>query len=497
MRELSDWSLHQARAALRAREASAQELTQACLQAAEEAAALNVFNLLAPQRALEMAQQSDRRLARGEGGALEGIPLGVKDMFCTAGIASTAGSAILQGFVPPCESGVTERLWQAGACLLGKLNCDEFAMGSSSETGVQGRVCNPWRSRGDVRPRTAGGSSGGSAAAVAARLMPAALGTDTGGSVRQPAALTGTVGLKPSYGRCSRFGIIAYASSLDQAGLFARTVQDAAILLGVMAGHDARDSTSVDCPVPDYEKELHGDVAGLRVGIPREYAVDGMPAEISKLWRQAADWLEDAGAHIDEVSLPHTSSALPAYYIIAPAEASSNLARYDGVRYGQRADMRPGEDIADMYARTRAAGFGDEVKRRILMGGYVLSAGYYDAYYLKAQRVRALVARDFDEAFSRIDVLLTPTTPSAAFVLGEKHDDVLDLYLGDIFTVPVNLAGLPALSLPVRLNEEGLPLGVQLIGRRFDEMSVLQAALALECRAAFREAPDPWWRESA
>ena len=494
MNELIGWSLYQARMALRAREISAQELAQAHLEAASEATVLNAFSLPTPERALEMAQQSDQRLLKGECGALEGIPLGVKDMFCTEGIATNAGSAILQGFVPPYESSVTKRLWQAGACLLGKMNCDEFAMGSSTETGIFGPVCNPWRGKNDTHPRTAGGSSGGSAAAVAARLMPAALGTDTGGSVRQPAALTGIVGLKPSYGRCSRFGIIAYASSLDQAGLFTRTVQDAAILLGVVAGHDPRDSTSVDCPVPDYEGGLHGDVAQLRVGIPKEYAVEGMPSEISDLWRQAANWLESAGASVEEVSLPHTSHALPAYYIIAPAEASSNLARYDGVRYGKRAPVQHGERITDLYGRTRALGFGDEVKRRILMGSYVLSAGYYDAYYLKAQKVRALVAQDFDEAFSRIDVLLTPTTPSAAFILEEKRSDVLELYLGDIFTVPVNLAGLPALSLPACLNKEGLPLGVQLIGRRFDEMSVLQVALALERSANFTAMPQPWWR---
>ena len=496
MNEVTSWSLHKARAALRAGEISAQELTQAHLDAVCKAAALNAFSLFTPERALEMAQQSDQRLLKGEGGALEGIPLGVKDMFCTEGITTSACSAILQDFVPPYESGVTERLWQAGACLLGKLNCDEFAMGSSTETGISGPVCNPWRGRDDIRPRTAGGSSGGSAAAVAARLMPAALGTDTGGSVRQPAAFTGTVGLKPSYGRCSRFGIVAYASSLDQAGLFARTVRDTAILLGVVAGHDPRDSTSVDCPVPDYEAELRGDVAQLRIGVPKEYAIDGIPSEISDLWRQAADWLENSGASVEEVSLPHTSYALPAYYIIAPAEASSNLARYDGVRYGKRASARHGESIADLYGRTRALGFGDEVKRRILMGSHVLSTGYYDAYYIKAQKVRALVTRDFDNAFSRVDVLLTPTTPSAAFVLEESHDDVLELYLGDIFTVPVNLAGLPALSLPVRLNREGLPLGVQLIGRRFDEMSVLQAALALERAADFTAMPQPWWRSS-
>ena len=496
MNEIIDWSLHRAREALRAREISARDLAQAHLQAADEAGKLNAFSLLTPERALEMAQRSDQRLLKGEAGVLEGIPLGVKDMFCTEGITASACSAILQNFVPPYESGVTERLWQAGACLLGKLNCDEFAMGSSSETGMPGPVCNPWRGRNDTRPRTAGGSSGGSAAAVAAHLMPAALGTDTGGSVRQPAAFTGTVGLKPSYGRCSRFGIIAYASSLDQAGLFTRTVRDAAILLGVMAGYDPRDSTSVDYPVPDYEGEMHGDVAQLRIGIPKEYVVDGMPAEINALWQQAANWLESAGASVEEVSLPHTSHALPAYYIIASAEASSNLARYDGVRYGKRSPVQPREGIVDLYGHTRAAGFGDEVKRRILMGSYVLSTGYYDAYYIKAQKVRALIAQDFDKAFSQVDVLLTPTTPSAAFILGEKHDDVLDLYLTDIFTVPVNLAGLPALSLPMHLNKEGLPLGVQLIGKRFDEMSLLQVALALERTANFTATPQPWWRHA-
>ena len=489
MSEITQWSLHRLREALRKKEVSAVEVAQAHIDAIGDADALNAVTTPTPERAIEIAEQSDKRLANGEGRALEGIPLGVKDMFCTEGVVSTACSNILGGFTPPYESDVTERLWQAGAGLLGKLNCDEFAMGSSSETGNSGAVCNPWRGNDDAR-LTAGGSSGGSAAAVAARLMPVALGTDTGGSVRQPAALTGTVGLKPSYGRCSRYGIISYASSLDQAGILARSVTDSAILLGTIAGHDPRDSTSADIEVPDYESELKGGISKMRVGIPKEYSVDGMPDEINNLWKQAADWLVEQGAEIVEVSLPHTRYALPAYYIIAPAEASSNLARYDGVRYGKRADAN---GVDELYGRTRAEGFGVEVKRRILMGSYVLSTGYYDAYYLKAQRVRALVAKDFDGVFEKVDVLLTPTTPSAAFALGEKSDDVLALYLGDIFTVPVNLAGLPAISVPARLNGEGLPLGVQLIGRRFDEATLLRAAKAVEDSAGFDAAPQPWW----
>ena len=489
MSEITQWSLHRLREALRKKEVSAVEVAQAHIDAIGDADALNAVTTPTPERAIEIAEQSDKRLANGEGRALEGIPLGVKEMLCTEGVVSTACSNILGGFTPPYESDVTERLWQAGAGLLGKLNCDEFAMGSSSETGNSGAVCNPWRGNDDAR-LTAGGSSGGSAAAVAARLMPVALGTDTGGSVRQPAALTGTVGLKPSYGRCSRYGIISYASSLDQAGILARSVTDSAILLGTIAGHDPRDSTSADIEVPDYESELKGGISKMRVGIPKEYSVDGMPDEINNLWKQAADWLVEQGAEIVEVSLPHTRYALPAYYIIAPAEASSNLARYDGVRYGKRADAN---GVDELYGRTRAEGFGVEVKRRILMGSYVLSTGYYDAYYLKAQRVRALVAKDFDGVFEKVDVLLTPTTPSAAFALGEKSDDVLALYLGDIFTVPVNLAGLPAISVPARLNGEGLPLGVQLIGRRFDEATLLRAAKAVEDSAGFDAAPQPWW----
>ena len=489
MSEITQWSLHRLRDALRKKEVSAVEVACAHADAISDASVLNAVTTPTPERAIEMAEQSDKRLASGEGGALEGIPLGVKDMFCTEGIASTACSNILDGFAPPYESAVTERLWQAGACLLGKLNCDEFAMGSSTETGKFGAVCNPWQCNDGVQ-LTAGGSSGGSAAAVAARLMPAALGTDTGGSVRQPAALTGTVGLKPSYGRCSRYGIIAYASSLDQAGILARSVADAAILLGAIAGHDARDSTSANIEVPDYESGLKGGISKLRVGIPKEYVVDEMPEEINNLWKQSADWLAEQGAEVTEVSLPNTKHALPAYYIIAPAEASSNLARYDGVRYGRRANAN---GVEELYNRTRAEGFGIEVKRRILMGSYVLSTGYYDAYYIKAQKVRALVARDFDSAFEKVDVLLTPTTPSAAFALGEKSDDVLALYLGDIFTVPVNLAGLPAISVPARLNEEGLPLGVQLIGRRFDETTLLRAAKALESCASFDATPQSWW----
>ena len=495
MTDPTRWSLREARDALRARDISARELTQAHIAAIEAAAALNLFSCLTPERALAAAERSDARLARGEGGALEGVPLGVKDLFCVEGVVSTACSRILEGFTPSYESGVTERLWRAGASLLGKLNCDEFAMGSSTETGMPGAARNPWRGAGDSRSRSAGGSSGGSAAAVAAGLMAGSLGSDTGGSVRQPAAFTGTVGIKPTYGRCSRYGMIAYASSLDQAGVFARNTRDAALLLGVVCGHDPRDSTSLNVPVPDYETEMEGGVSGLRIGLPREYVADGMSADAGALWRQAAAWLEAAGASVREVSLPHTKYALPAYYIIAPAEASSNLARYDGVRYGRRASASGEESIEEFYGRTRAEGFGDEVMRRILMGCHVLSTGYYEAYYGKAQKVRALVARDFDEAFEQVDVLLAPTTPAPAFVLGEKRRNVLELYLEDVFTVPVNLAGLPALSLPVGLSAEGLPLGAQLIGRHCDEVSILRAALALEEAAGFAQAPHPWWRE--
>ena len=433
-----------------------------------------------------MADAADERLARGEALPLDGIPIAVKDLFCTKGILTTAGSHILDGFRPPYESTVTEKLWRAGAVMLGKANLDEFAMGSSSTTSWYGPVENPWRRPGDNRPLVPGGSSGGSAAAVAARAALAATGTDTGGSIRQPASFCGIVGLKPTYGRCSRWGVVAYASSLDHPGPMARTVRDVAIMLRVMAGHDPRDSTSAAVPVPDFEAALTGDIRGLRVGIPKEYRVDGMPVEIEALWQQGVEWLRAAGAEPVEISLPMTKYALPAYYIIAPAEASSNLARYDGVRFGLRVE---GDSLDEMYELTRAAGFGAEVRRRVLIGTYVLSAGYYDAYYLKAQRVRALIAHDFASAFERVDCILTPTAPSAAFAIGENSGDPIAMYLNDVFTVPANLAGLPAISVPAGLSGDGLPLGLQITGRAFDEETVLRVAGVLESAASFRHLP--------
>jgi aspartyl-tRNA(Asn)/glutamyl-tRNA(Gln) amidotransferase subunit A len=479
---LTGLTLADARAGLRAGQFSARELTAAYIAAVEAARPLNAFITETPERALAMAESADERLGRGEPRALDGIPIAVKDLFCTEGVLTTAASHILDGFTPPYESTVTERLWQAGAVMLGKTNLDEFAMGSSSTTSHYGPVENPWRRAGDNRPLVAGGSSGGSAAAVAAHAALAATGTDTGGSIRQPASFCGIVGLKPSYGRCSRWGVVAYASSLDHPGPMARTVRDAAILLGAMAGHDPRDSTSAPLPVPDYEAALTGDIRGLRVGFPREYRVEGMPGEIEALWRQGIAWLREAGAEPVEISLPMTKYALPAYYIIAPAEASSNLARYDGVRFGLRV---PGNTLDDMYELTRAAGFGAEVRRRVLIGTYVLSAGYYDAYYLKAQKVRTLIARDFAAAFERVDCLLTPTAPSAAFAIGEKTDDPIAMYLNDVFTVPANLAGLPALSVPAGLSADGLPLGLQVIGRTFDEATVLRVGAVIENAAQF------------
>ena len=491
MTDLLELSLAEARDALKAKKISAVELTERYVREMEAARALNCYVLETADKALEMAKESDYRLAHGEAGPLEGLPLGIKDLFCTEGVRTTACSHILDGFVPPYESTVTAQLWRDGAVMLGKLNNDEFAMGSSNETSAYGPVINPWRRTGADAKLVPGGSSGGSAASVAARIALGATATDTGGSIRQPASFTGTVGIKPTYGRCSRWGIVAFASSLDQAGPMTRTVRDAAIMLRSMAGHDALDTTSVDLPVPDYEAALTGDIRGLKVGIPKEYRVEGMPDEIEKLWAQGIDWLKDAGAEIVEVSLPHTKYALPAYYIVAPAEASSNLARYDGVRYGLRVE---GEDITDMYEKTRAAGFGAEVKRRVLIGTYVLSAGYYDAYYLKAQQVRTLIAEDFKRAYERVDVLLTPATPSAAFAIGEKADDPLAMYLNDVFTVPVNLAGLPGISVPAGLSGDGLPLGLQLIGRAFDEETLFRAAGVLEQAVGFKAAPSLWWK---
>ena len=453
---------------------------------------LNAFLKETPDIALRQADEADRALAEGRAGLLAGIPVGIKDLFCTRGVETTAASKMLEHFRPGYESTVTAKLFAAGAVLIGKLNLDEFAMGSSNETSAFGPVISPWRAAGTDRPLVPGGSSGGSSAAVSARLCAAATGTDTGGSIRQPAAFTGLVGLKPTYGRCSRFGVIAFASSLDQPGAFARSVADCALVLEAMAGFDPKDATSIDAPVPHYAQALSGDLRGRRVGIPKEYRLDGMDAGVGKLWQQGVEWARDAGAEIVEVSLPNTRHALPTYYIIAPAEASSNLARYDGVRYGMRVAPEGGS-LADMYAATRAAGFGAEVKRRIMIGTYMLSAGYYDAYYLKAQKVRALIARDFAEAWAHCDLLLTPTAPNAAFPVGDKVTDPIGMYLNDVFTVPASLAGLPAMSVPAGLDDAGLPLGLQLIGRPLDEQGLLDAALALEQRAQFTARPSRWW----
>ncbi len=486
MPSLTHLTIAGARAGLAAREFSARELAEAHVKALEEIRPLNAFITETAEQALAMARASDARLARREAGWLEGIPLAIKDLFCTDGVRTTAASRILGNFVPPYESTVTANLWRQGAVMLGKTNLDEFAMGSSNMTSAFGPVESPWRRKGDNRKLVPGGSSGGSAAAVAARAALGAIGTDTGGSIRQPGALSGIVGLKPTYGRCSRWGVVAFASSLDQPGPMTRTVRDAAIMLRAMAGHDPKDSTSVPRPVPDYEAALTGDIRGLRVGIPREYRIDGMPAEIEALWQQGIAWMKAAGCEIRDISLPHTKYALPAYYIVAPAEASSNLARYDGVRYGLRVE---GESLIDMYEKTRGAGFGAEVRRRVLIGTYVLSAGYYDAYYIKAQKVRARIAEDFDAAYRQVDVILTPATPGPAFAIGEKMDDPIAMYLNDVFTVPVNLSGLPGISVPAGLTADGLPLGLQLIGRAFDEETLLRAADVVERAAGFAALP--------
>jgi aspartyl-tRNA(Asn)/glutamyl-tRNA(Gln) amidotransferase subunit A len=483
-----DWGIAQARAALAKGKVSAEELTRAHLTAIETLnPRLNAFITVTGEQAIAAARASDTRRGRGEVGALEGIPLAVKDLFCTAGVRTTAGSRILADFIPPYESTVTAQLLRDGAVFLGKANLDEFAMGSSNLTSAYGGVENPWKRAGspDVK-LVPGGSSGGSAAAVAARLVMGATGTDTGGSIRQPAAFCGITGIKPSYGRCSRFGVVAFASSLDQAGAFARSVEDCAILLGSMSGFDPRDSTSADVAVPDFAAAAERGVKGLRIGVPREYRLGGLSAEIAALWEQGLAWLREAGAEIVEISLPHTKYALPTYYIVAPAEASSNLARYDGVRFGSREN---GNDLRDLYERTRAAGFGDEVKRRIMIGTYVLSAGYYDAYYLHAQKIRALITRDFTDAFGRVDAIVTPTTPSAAFAEGENTDDPVTMYLNDVFTVTANLAGLPGMSVPAGLDKQGLPLGLQVIGRNFDEETVFAVGRAIERAAAFTAKP--------
>jgi aspartyl-tRNA(Asn)/glutamyl-tRNA(Gln) amidotransferase subunit A len=489
--DLTKLTLAGARQGLRSKQFSAAELASALIAAIVSGNRhLNAYVLPTPEIALRQAKDSDARLAKGEARGLEGLPLGIKDLYCTKGVRTTACSNILGEFTPTYESTVTQNLWDAGAVMLGKLNNDEFAMGSSNETSRFGPVTNPWRRKGSNVALVPGGSSGGSAAAVAADLCLAATATDTGGSIRQPAALTGTVGLKPTYGRCSRWGIVAFASSLDQAGPIAKTVRDAAIMLRHMASPDPRDSTCVDAPVPDYEAEVGKSIKGLKVGVPKEYRSDGMPREIEELWQQGIAWMKAAGATLHDVSLPHTKYALPAYYIVAPAECSSNLARYDGVRYGLR---KPGKDLIDTYEETRAAGFGAEVRRRVLIGTYVLSAGYYDAYYLKAQQVRTLIKRDFDEAFEKVDVLLTPTTPGPAFGIGEVSGDPLQMYLNDIFTVTVNMAGLPGISVPGGLSPEGTPLGLQLIGKPFDEATLFRAGQVIEDAAGRFAPPQRWW----
>ena len=491
MSELTALSLTQARDGLKKKSFSAQELAAAHVAAMEKARALNAFVLETGERAAAMAKACDARIASGAARPLDGIPIAVKDMFCTKGVRTTACSRILDNFEPTYDSTVTANLWRDGAVLLGKTNCDEFAMGSSNETSYFKPVISPWRRKGSNTPLTPGGSSGGSATAVAANLCLGATGTDTGGSIRQPAAFTGTVGMKPTYGRCSRWGIVAFASSLDQAGPFARSVRDAAILLRSMAGPDAKDTTCADLPVPDYEASVGKSVKGLRIGIPKEYRIDGMPTEIEKIWDQGKAWLKAAGAELVDVSLPHTKYALPAYYIVAPGEASSNLARYDGVRYGLRV---PGRDITGMYEATRAQGFGKEVRRRVMIGTYVLSAGYYDAYYLRAQKVRTLIKKDFEDCFKAgVHAMLTPATPSAAFGLGEKGGaDPVEMYLNDVFTVTVNMAGLPGIAVPAGLDSQGLPLGLQLIGRPFDEETLFALGAVIE-DAAGRFSPERWW----
>jgi aspartyl-tRNA(Asn)/glutamyl-tRNA(Gln) amidotransferase subunit A len=488
MTALTDLTIAQARDDLRAGRFSAEELTLAHLNAIEALnPRLNAYLYVMHSQALEQARAADRALAAGRHGALTGIPLAIKDLFCTQGVRTTAGSKILGPFVPPYESTVTANLLRDGAVFLGKVNMDEFAMGSSNMTSAYGPVENPWKRRQDQDAiLVPGGSSGGSAAAVAARLAMGATGTDTGGSIRQPASFCGLVGAKPSYGRCSRWGVVAFASSLDHPGPFARTVRDAAILLGSMAGHDPKDSTSADVPVPDYEAVLDRGVKGLRIGVPAEYRMDGMPEEIEALWQRGLAWLRAAGAEVVDVSLPHTKYGLPTYYIVAPAEASSNLARYDGVRFGLRQD---GADLRDLYERTRASGFGPEVRRRIMIGTYVLSAGYYDAYYLRAQKVRALILKDFTDVFAHVDALLTPTAPSAAFSQGDNMDDPIKMYLNDVFTVPANLAGVPAISVPAGLDANGLPLGLQVITRNFDEETMFAVAAELERAAGFDALP--------
>lgn len=486
MTQLNHLTIADALKGLEKKEFTSVELTKAHLDAMDKARALNAYIVETPELALAQAEASDKKRASGTAGLLEGIPLGIKDLFCTKDVQTTAASKMLKGFIPQYESTVTTKLFSDGAVMLGKMNLDEYAMGSSNTTSHYGNVISPWKRKGDQTELTPGGSSGGSAAAVSARLCMGATGTDTGGSIRQPAAFCGISGIKPTYGRCSRFGIVAFASSLDQAGTFARTIEDNAIMLRSMAGYDPKDSTSANKAVPDYTKALTGDIRGKTIGIPKEYRVDGMPEEILKVWDQGIEWLKSSGANIVEVSLPHTHYALATYYIIAPAEASSNLARYDGVRYGQRVSE---EALRDMYEITRAEGFGSEVKRRIMIGTYVLSAGYYDAYYIKAQKVRRLISEDFMNAFEKCDALLTPTAPSAAFAIGENEDDPIKMYLNDVFTVPASLAGIPGLSLPAGLNAQGLPLGLQVLGRPWDEETVFKIAGVIEDHAKFNHMP--------
>lgn len=495
MTDLNKLGLAEARDLLRKGETTSVELTESCLSAIDAADALNAFVHKTPEIALERAKAADARIATGDAPAMCGLPIGMKDLFCTKGVDSQAASRILEGFKPEYESTVSQNLIDAGAVMLGKLNMDEFAMGSSNETSVYGNVVSPWRREGDTAELTPGGSSGGSASAVAADLCLAATGTDTGGSIRQPAAFTGITGIKPTYGRCSRWGVVAFASSLDQAGPMTKNVRDAAIMLEAMCSHDPKDSTSADLAVPNFEAMLTGDIKGKKIGIPKEYRMDGMPAEIEKLWSEGAEMLKAAGAEIVDISLPHTKYALPAYYVIAPAEASSNLARYDGVRYGHRATLAQGDGITEMYEKTRAEGFGPEVQRRVMIGTYVLSAGFYDAYYNRARRVRTLIKKDFEDVFAAgIDAILTPATPSSAFGLGEMTDaDPVQMYLNDVFTVTVNLAGLPGISVPAGLDAKGLPLGLQLIGRPWEEGDLLNTAYALEGAAGFVAKPGKWW----
>jgi aspartyl-tRNA(Asn)/glutamyl-tRNA(Gln) amidotransferase subunit A len=494
MSELTKMKIAEARDALRAGDVTSVELTEACLAAIDAADVLGAFVHKTPEIARDRAAAADARIKAGDAPDLCGIPLGIKDLFCTKGVPSQAASAILNGFKPEYESTVSSQLQDAGAVMLGKLNMDEFAMGSSNETSTYGNAISPWRRGNDDTALTPGGSSGGSASAVAADLCLGATGTDTGGSIRQPAAFTGITGIKPTYGRCSRWGIVAFASSLDQAGPMTKDVRDAAIMLEAMCGHDPKDSTSADLAVPNFEAMLTGDIKGKVIGIPREYRMDGMPDEIEALWAEGRKMLEDAGAVIKDISLPHTKYALPAYYVIAPAEASSNLARYDGVRYGHRAKLAQGDGITEMYEKTRAEGFGPEVQRRVMVGTYVLSAGFYDAYYNRARKVRTLIKKDFEDVFAQgVDAILTPATPSAAFELGKDVTDPVEMYLNDVFTVTVNLAGLPGIAVPAGVDKQGLPLGLQLIGRPWEEGDLLNTAYALEQAAGFVAKPAKWW----